>query len=127
MDILEFIPTGSENAVTRGYLCVATGLTDRKVRILIHEARRKIPILNLQNSRGYFIPDMNSEYDKRLLVRYVRQEESRLKSIGWALKSARQTLKNCNIDWRKDVGEGEQGKGKTRGTRTCEVSKVAGL
>lgn len=45
------------------------------------------------------IPDMNSEKDIRLLVRYVLQEESRLQRIGWSLKSARQTLRNCGIDW----------------------------
>lgn len=99
-DILDYINTGSKNAVKRKYLSEITGINDRYIRLAIAQARRKIPILNMQNGDGYFIPDMNDEEDVKLLVRYVRQEESRLKSIGWSLKAARQTLKNCGIDWR---------------------------
>lgn len=79
-----------------------TGINDRYVRLAIAQARRKIPILNMQDGDGYFIPGMNDQEDVRLLIRYVRQEESRLKSIGWSLKAARQMLVNCGIDWRVD-------------------------
>ena len=98
-NVLDYIPTGSANAVERAILRFRTGLRDRQMRKLIHFARREIPILNMQDGKGYFIPDMNSEKDIRLLVRYVLQEESRLQRIGWSLKSARQTLRNCGIDW----------------------------
>jgi len=98
--ILEYIPTGSGNAIKRNVLVSLVGLPDREVRKLIHFARRKIPILNLSRGKGYFIPDMNKKKDRKALVKYVRQEESRLRSIGWALKAARQTLRNCGIDWR---------------------------
>lgn len=101
-DILDYIPTGHVNAVTRADLRDRTGLCDRVMRAAIHNARRKIPILNMQDGSGYFIPDMNIECDRLLLKRYVQQEESRLKNIGWALKAARQTLMNCGIDWRSD-------------------------
>jgi len=97
MNILEYIPTGSDKPILRTTLSRTTGLSDRKVRDLIHRARRDIPILNMQDGDGYFVPDMNLESDRLLLMQYVKQEESRLKSIGWALKSARKTLKNCNI------------------------------
>lgn len=99
-DILDYIPTGHSNAVTREELCSRTGLPDRAVRLAIHKARRKIPILNMQDSCGYFIADMNLMEERLMLKRYVQQETSRLKSIGWSLKAARQTLKNCGIDWR---------------------------
>ena len=99
-DILDYIPTGQSNAVTRKELCRRTGLNDRAMRVLIHKARGKIPILNLQDGNGYFVPDMNVINDQLLLKKFVQQEESRLKSIGWALKPARQTLRNCGIDWR---------------------------
>lgn len=101
IDILNYIPTGSGNAVGRKYLSSVTWLTDRRMRIEIHKARRKIPILNLSDGTGYYIPDMNDPLDQMNLVRFVQQEESRLKSIGWTLKTARQTLRNCGIDWRK--------------------------
>ncbi len=111
MDILDYIPTGSQNAISRYQLCKMTGIDDRKVREAIHNARRKIPILNMQDGNGYFIPDMNTEKDRHLLKWYVRQEESRLKSIGWALKAARKTLKNCGIDWREaDEQQGQRSK-----------------
>lgn len=98
-NILDYIPTGSGNAVERTILRFRTGLKDRQMRKLIHFSRREIPILNMQDSKGYFIPDMNDEKDVQLLVRYVLQEESRLKSIGWSLMAARKTLRNCGIDW----------------------------
>ncbi|MGC4018371.1 MAG: hypothetical protein QM793_03510 [Muricomes sp.] len=98
-NILDYIPTGHENAVTRAELCIRTGLPDRTVRALIHKSRRDMPILNMQDSKGYFIPDMNREDERLMLNRYVQQETSRLKSIGWGLKAARHTLKNCGIDW----------------------------
>ena len=100
VNILDYIPMGSDRAVGRKYLSEVTGLPDRKVRREIHQARRKIPIINLSEGDGYYIPDMNEEKDRQALVRYVKQEESRLKSIGWALKAARQTLRNCNVEWR---------------------------
>ena len=81
--------------------------SDRYIRLAISHARRKIPILNMQKGDGYFIPDMNDPEDVRVLVKYVRQEESRLKSIGWSLKAARQTLKNCGIDWSYESREYE--------------------
>lgn len=109
MDILDYIPTGSQNAIDRYQLCKMTGLDDRTIREAIHNARRKIPILNMQDGYGYFIPDMNTERDRHLLKWYVRQEENRLKSIGWALKAARKTLKNCGIDWREADEQQEQG------------------
>lgn len=99
-DILDYIPTGHENAVTRAYLCSATGLDDRTVRYAISQARREMPILNMQDGSGYFIPDMNLAEERSLLKRYVQQETSRGKQIFWSLMGARKTLRNCGIDWR---------------------------
>lgn len=106
-DILDYIPVGRKKAVKRNELKRMTGINDRYIRLAISHARRKMPILNMQKGDGYFIPDMNDPEDVRLLVKYVRQEESRLKSIGWSLKAARQTLKNCGIDWRYESREYE--------------------
>lgn len=99
-DILDYIPTGHGNALTRSELCKRTGVSDIAMRTAIHNARRKVPILNMQDGNGYFIPDMNLEVERILLKQFVQQEASRLKSIGWSLKAARQTLRNCGIDWR---------------------------
>ena len=105
-DILDYIPTGHDNAVTRRELMDQTGIKDRAIRDMIHYARRKIAILNLQDGEGYFIPDMNLPEERIMLVQYIQQEESRLKSIGWALKAARKMARNCNVE--VDTNELEQ-------------------
>lgn len=91
--ITDYIPTGRENAISRADLCRLTGLADRQVRENIAQARRNTPIINLQDGDGYFIPDPTDSGDMAQLRRYVKQEEARLKSIGWSLKAARKMLK----------------------------------
>jgi len=87
MNILDYIPKGKDNAVTRERLCSLTGMNDRAVREMISQARREAVIINLQNGDGYYIPT-----DRAEIERYVRQETARLKSIGWSLKAARKAL-----------------------------------
>ena len=72
------------------------------MRDALHDAKLKIPILNMQDGKGYFIPDMNTENDRLILLRHVRQEESRIRSTDDTLKVERQTLKNCGIDWKTE-------------------------
>lgn len=91
--ITDYIPIGRDHAITRKKLCMLTGLSDRQVRENIAQARRNTPIINLSDGDGYFIPNPSDEADMRLLGRYARQEEARLKSIGWSLKAARKMLK----------------------------------
>lgn len=91
--ITDYIPTGHRHIISRKTLCQLTGLSDRQVRESIAQARRNTPIINLQDGDGYFIPDPSDNGDMELLRRYVRQEEARLKSIGWSLKAARKMLK----------------------------------
>lgn len=98
VDILDYIRVGHDRAITRAELSDLTRIDDRTIRDMIHYARRDIPILNMQDGRGYFIPDMNILEERMMLMKYIRQEESRLKSIGWALKTARRTAKNCNME-----------------------------
>ena len=78
MNILDYIPVGHENAVTRKKLCNITGLSDRKVRQLIEDARKDNVILNLGDSKGYFKPKIGEE---RLVTICKRKEISRYKAI----------------------------------------------
>lgn len=87
--IMNVIPVGHKNAVTRQRLCISTGMDDRRIRKVIAEARRENVILNLQDGSGYYVPDVKNDIDKVELRKFVRQEEHRLKSIGWSLKAAR--------------------------------------
>lgn len=115
-DILDHIPVGHDNAVTRRELMDQTGIKDRAIRDMIHYARRKIAILNLQDGKGYFIPDMNLPEERIMLVQYIQQEESGLKSIGWALKAARKMARNCNVEVEYELEQERE----RRGERTSE-------
>lgn len=87
--IIDLIPIGRENAVSREYLvtrCVETGLVvdnkkleskDRAMRRLLEHARIDYTILNLSDGEGYYRP---SREDLQDLQRYIRQEESRGKA-----------------------------------------------
>ena len=87
-NILDFIPIGKENAVSKQSLMMQTGLDERKVRLLIADARMQVTILSLSDG-GYFIPDVNNPDDRDELFRFLKREESRLKSIGLHIKTAR--------------------------------------
>lgn len=91
MDIVDYIPFGRENAVTRAQLRSRTGIDDRTIRDMIAAARRDTVILNMQDGKGYFRP---LPEERHLVEAYAKQETARLKSIGWSLKAARQMLKN---------------------------------
>ena len=56
MDIVDYIPFGRENAVTRAQLRSRTGIDDRAIRDMIATARRDTVILNMQDGKGYFRP-----------------------------------------------------------------------
>lgn len=91
MNILDYIPYGKENAITRSELVFKIGLSDRKVRNLIADARRETVIINLQDGGGYYIPT-----DRAEIERYLKQETHRAKSIFYRLKSARRALKDVS-------------------------------
>lgn len=96
MKIIDYIPEGSANAISRNSLCRMTGLSDRVVRGLIEEARRETIIISNNDGSGYWIyPDDPTEEEKILLRRYVQQQESRAKSIFYALYPARKMMKGC--------------------------------
>lgn len=94
MDIINYIPEGFENAISRKQLCKKTGLGDRVVRKLIEEARRETIIVSNNDGSGYWIyPENPTEHERHLLTVFVRQQERRAKSIFYALYPARQMMK----------------------------------
>lgn len=88
INIVELIPVGHENAITRQELCRITGLRDRDVRNLIEDARAEHCICNNCDGAGYYIPTELSEIND-----FIAQETSRAKSIFRSLRGAK-TLKN---------------------------------
>lgn len=94
MNIVEYIPKGHKNAISRNDLCRQTGLSDRVIRGLIEEARRETIIISNNDGSGYWLfPENPTEQEKEMLRRYVKQQESRAKSIFYALRPARQMMK----------------------------------
>lgn len=93
MDITDFIPYGRANAVTRKYLCMITGLDDRTMRNEIAKERRYTPILNSQDGKGYYQPTLDDAEEVR---DFIRQETARAKSIFYALKGAKDWIKELD-------------------------------
>lgn len=92
MNIIDFIPVGHDNAISRINLSQLTGIPDRKMRDCIAKARRTTPILNLQTGNGYYIPDMADPVDVAALRKFKAQESKRARSIFWSLKAANKAL-----------------------------------
>lgn len=86
MNIVEYIPYGKENAVSRTQLIKRTGSSDRAVREEIAQARRNHCILNDQVKGGYYRP---TSEEIAAVERFILQESRRAKSIFYSLKAAR--------------------------------------
>lgn len=90
MDITKFIPYGREHAVSRKYLAEITGMDDRQVRKLIEDARRQVPIINLQDGEGYFRP---LPEDREYVVRWLALQGHRASEIYGSMHGADRWLK----------------------------------
>lgn len=86
MEIIDFIPYGKQNAVSRADLSLFTGWNDRKVRREISAARKDRVILSLENGSGYYQPTADDYPD---LEKYIQREESRAMSVFGSLRLAR--------------------------------------
>ena len=87
INIIDYIPYGRENAISRAKLRELTGLNDSVMRQEIAKARRNTVVLNLQDGRGYYRTNNKEEIE-----RFIKQEEHRAKSIFYNLQGARQEL-----------------------------------
>lgn len=106
MRIIDYIPTGHNNAVTRETLQSLTHLNDRKIRDLIAEANKSAPddvlIINMQDGKGYFRPAPDEKY----LVRSWRaQMRSRANENGEGADAADRYLKAVNATRRSRTEE----------------------
>ena len=88
MKLLDYIPTGAENAIGTRDLVRLSGLpTIRALRKEIHRLRESGHIICSSTERpaGYFIAANHHE-----AARFIRSMESRRREIGRAIKAARQ-------------------------------------
>jgi hypothetical protein len=90
MNIINHIPYGKSNAITRPELCDKTGLSDRILREKIAQERRHNPILNDQSGNGYYRPTPDEIEDAR---KVQRQEQKRARSVFWSMRGLNKWLK----------------------------------
>lgn len=104
MNLLDLIPYGHENAITREELARLTHLPDRIVRAKINDLRQHHAILNMQDGRGYFRP-LESEY--ALVKLWLGQTRSRARECAQSLNGASEWLlvQGTVLDGQLEVGE----------------------
>lgn len=93
LKIVNLIPFGKENAITRTALCNITGLVDREVRRKIAEERRDHVILSVDGGKGYFRPTAEERKDVEI---WLKRETARAKSTFGGMKAARAMVKGGN-------------------------------
>lgn len=85
MNIIDYIPVGHRNAVTRDELRLMTGMHDRQIRRAIEKARSECIILNVQDGKGYYRPDPHDDVDRAEINIFYRQERRRIAAIEMTL------------------------------------------
>lgn len=117
--IVDHIPVGRENAVTRRQLCELTGMRDRALRNAIEDARQNGEIIiNAQDGRGYY----RSEEPNDLAGQYVRNRNRamailvqqkyirrKLKAAGWEFVKGRNPVQGNTVVWPKEDIRSSQG------------------
>lgn len=92
--LLNALPWGEKNAVTRAELSRILGMRDRPLRELIERARREgAIIINRQNGRGYYLSE-----DIADIERQYRADRARALSILARCKHMRRTLKAAGME-----------------------------
>ena len=88
MDIMQFIPSGEENAISRKELVEKTGLNDRAVRENIEQARHRGRLICSAKQGGYYQPGSIEDIERAYWSDYRRA-----KAILHRLKAMRHILK----------------------------------
>ena len=83
IDILQFIPVGKENAITRCELVGRTGLPDRVVRKLIEDARLDHAIVNNSDGTDYYITEnpMEAKLYKNQEIHRIKSQLKKIKAL----------------------------------------------
>lgn len=89
VEIVNIIPFGKENAISRKELTRITGLDDRTVRELISEARTEVVILSAYDGTGYFRP---TEAEKKEAEIWLNKEKHRAISTIRSLRAAKRFI-----------------------------------
>lgn len=94
--VKEWLGIGRKNAVDRCYLTYHMKQSDREVRRAIEEiSETDIPVLNMMDGRGYFIP---AKEEADLVLRWVRVMKSYIRSFE-------RRIKVCEAWYAQNVGQ----------------------
>ena len=92
-EILEMIPQGAANAKCSSEIALALGISRRSLCKHIENIRRNGIVIIGSTGGGYYFPETIDE-----LNAYIRQEESRARSMLYTLRTARTLRKNWSDD-----------------------------
>lgn len=100
LNILDYIPVGHKNPITRAMLSAKTGLNDRQNRALIEQTwvKEKKAIINDEEGNGYYVVDPNDPKDVRHLMIYIAKTEARVRSLNDKLKVGYEILSEVISD-----------------------------
>jgi len=88
MNILDYIPKGRNNAISRQDLEQLTGLSDRAIRKEIKKLVQKgIPILSSSQSKGYWYSD-----DIEELENFIKESKNRCRTEYLTVRALEKTL-----------------------------------
>ena len=94
--VREWLREGRDNAMSRFVLRIATRQTDREIRREIEEiSETEIPVLNMMDGKGYFIP---SKDEADLVLRWIRVMKSYIRSFE-------KKIKVCEAWYAQNVGQ----------------------
>lgn len=109
MNILDYIPTGRENDISRkdlNNLMSMKGYCERKVRDMISEINQNDNpnelIINLQDGKGYFRPAANEDSLVRI---WLMQNKSRTGNCGKNVDAANRYLSRDKRKFQKPVDD----------------------
>jgi len=89
LKIIDYLHVGRKNAETRQDLALTTGLSDRKIRLAIEEAREAGEvIISSHKHPGYWLPENEEEIQE-----FVKMIRCYIFSLWRTTKSARQVLR----------------------------------
>ena len=92
-ELMELVPEGRENAVSRSELRMLAGISDRKCRRFLQEAKEHEElIVNLQDGKGYFRPGTD---DIKSIAAQYKLNQSRMISLSKQQKNLRRILKEA--------------------------------
>ena len=103
-ELIEMIPVGKNDAISRKDLARQLGIRDRFLRTLIHEARSSHPILSNTSNGGYYFPETKEE-----ALEFIAQQYSYITNINQTISAARRWVEQKGQRRLDEIDKGYSG------------------